>query len=146
MANLSLTAVAQAAVQFLGVLDAGEGLSAQQLADALAAANNLLDNWTVEQVRALNVILQTFTLAGGTYTPGAVIQFPDTTTAIALPAGYPRALELGLAIELAPQYSMPVSPELQRDLAEARAAASPLAVRIIQSATQQTAAQHPGSA
>lgn len=40
----------QAAVQFLGVLDSGEGLSTQQKNDGLAAANNLLDNWSSESV------------------------------------------------------------------------------------------------
>lgn len=134
MPSFSLTQVATAAAQFLGILDSGEGLSAQQLTDALAAANNLLDNWTVEQVRALNSILQTFTLAGGIYTPGTILQFADVTIPLALPSGYGRALTLGLAIELAPQYSMEPSQALVKDLSEARAAASPLVVRIMSGA------------
>lgn len=46
MATITLTAAANHAAQYLGVLDSGESLSSQQIADALAAANNLLDNWS----------------------------------------------------------------------------------------------------
>lgn len=51
---VNLTTVANAAAQFLGVLDSGESLSAQQLTDALAAGNNMLDNWSSEGLFALS--------------------------------------------------------------------------------------------
>ena len=65
MATLTLTAAATQAAQYLGVLDSGENLSTQQLADALLAANNLLDAWTNEQIRIIQAIVAAFTLAGG---------------------------------------------------------------------------------
>jgi hypothetical protein len=137
--SLSLAQAALAAAQFLGVMDSGEALSSQQNLDALAAANNLLDNWTNEQVQLIKLAVQTFTLAGGTYTPGTVPQFPDVNTPITIPAGYTRALTLGLAIELAPQYGMQPSQALLKQYAEARAAAAPLTVRTIASAPQESA-------
>lgn len=136
MATLSLTQAATAAAQFLMVEDSGESLSTQQLADALAAANALLDNWTIEQVRTINLIVQAFNLAAGTYTPGSTIQFPDTVSSITLPAGYVRPLELALAIELAPQYDMQPSAALLKNYAEARTAASILTVSITAGAPQ----------
>src|SRR5258708_27479245 len=102
MASLSLTQVATAAAQFLMVLDSGEGLSSQQLADALAAVNSMVRNWTNEQVQALKLALQSYTLAGGTYTPAATIQFPDTVSSITIPDEYVRVFELGAAVQVAP--------------------------------------------
>lgn len=64
MANRSLTTIATAAAQFLGILDSGEALSTQQLTDALAAANNLLDNFSSEQVMLLQATRLTFTPTG----------------------------------------------------------------------------------
>lgn len=130
MATMTLTAAATAAAQFLGVLDSGESLSAQQLTDALNAANNMLENWTNEQVRTIQAIVPIFSLAGGTYTPGTILAFPDTTTPLAIPLGYFRAIQLGLAIELAPQYDMQPSPALLKNFAEARSAANPLIAKI----------------
>lgn len=130
MPSLSLTVVANAAAQYLGVLDSGESLSSQQITDAFNAANNMLENWTNEQVKTLQAIIPIFSLAGGTYTPGATLAFPDNTTPLALPAGYARAIELGLAIELAPQYDMQPSPALLKNFAEARSAANPLIAKI----------------
>ena len=130
--TITLQAAATAAAQFLGVLDSGEGLSTQQLTDAFNAANSMLDNWTIEQVRLLNAILPTFSLAGGTYTPGSTLQFvsADNLNPITPPQGYVRAIELGLAIELAPQYDMQPSAALLAQYKEARAAASPLVAKI----------------
>jgi hypothetical protein len=128
--SITLTNTANAAAQNLGVLDSGEGLSNQQLLDAKLAANQLLANWTVEQVRVLNAIVATFNLAGGTYTPATTLQFADLTTAISVPDGYGRALTLGLAVELAPQFDIQPSGALLKNLAEARAAASPLIARL----------------
>lgn len=46
--TLTLTAAANAAAAYLGILDAGETLSAAQVADALIDAKNLIDNWNSE--------------------------------------------------------------------------------------------------
>jgi|SRR6266481_1329912 len=147
MASFSLTQIYQAAMQYLMVLDSGESGSAQQLSDALAAANDLLDNWTTEQNQTIKVLLQTFTLLNSpTFTPGAVLQFSDNTTPIALPAGYGRALKLALAVELAPQYDTTPSPALIKNLREARPAASIMAARINGSAPQANAPENPGAA
>jgi len=147
MANFSLTQIYQAAMQFLMVVDSGESGSAQQLSDALAAANDLLDNWTNEQNQTINVLLKTFTLLNSpTFTPGAVLQFADTTTPITLPAGYGRALKLALAVELASQYDTTPSPALIKSLREARPAASILAARISGSAPQADEPENPGAA
>lgn len=146
MALVNLTQVATGAAQFLGVLDSGESLSAQQLSDAQLWANALLDNWFIEQVRTINTIVQNFTLSAGTYTNGAAPNFPDATTLISLPAGYFRALTLAMAVELAGQYSQEPDPSVMKAYAEARAAACPLAVRLVFSSPQAVAAEHPGSA
>jgi hypothetical protein len=130
MPNVTLTAVATAAAQFLHVLDSGESLSSQQLTDALAAVNNLLDNLTNEQVKLIQSIVPFFTLAAGSYSPASTIQFPDTTTPTTVPNGYVRVLELGAAIELAPQYDVTPLPSLVQRYEEARAAANPLTARI----------------
>lgn len=47
-------------------------------------------------------------------------QFADTTTAITLPPGYQRLLEMALAAEWAPQFNKVASPQLQANLAEAK--------------------------
>lgn len=147
MPSFTLTQVYQAAMQYLMVLDSGESGSAQQLADALAAANDLLDNWTIEQNQTIKALLVTFTLLNSpTFTPGAVLQFADTTTPITLPSGYGRALKLALAIELAPQYDTTPSPALLKNYREARPAASILAARINASAPQANAPENPGAA
>src|SRR6202030_4031961 len=70
---INLTSVATAAAQFLGVLDSGESLSAQQLTDALAATNALLDNWSTEQTMIPSLLrsVQNLTTAVQLYTIGA---------------------------------------------------------------------------
>lgn len=129
MPTISLTTAANVAAQFLGVLDSGESLSSQQLNDAQGAANNMLENWTNEQTSFLRQALTAFTLAGGTYTAGTLLQFPDATTPLNIPAGYLRAIELNLALELAAQYDVDPSAALIRQAAEARAAACPFIAR-----------------
>lgn len=156
MATVTLTAAANAAAQFLGVLDSGESLSTQQVTDALAVANNLLESWWQEQTLALQVLITeqakagvvfvdtltkaaaplitAFTLAGAIYTPaqfiapvlgtGTMPQFADATTPLTLPAAWVRALKLGLAVELAPQYAVEPAAALVQDYAAARAAAT----------------------
>lgn len=129
MPSLSLTQAANAAMLFLGVLDSGESLSTQQYTDALNAANAMLASWTNEQTAFLQQALAAFTLAGGTYTPGTILQFADVTTALTVPNGYVRAIQLNLAIELASQYDVDPSATLMRQAAEARAAACPFIAR-----------------
>ena len=120
------TVLARWAGQALGILDSGEDLSSQQYSDAQIFLNNLLENWTNEQTLFLKQTLLAFTLAGGTYTPGTLLQFPDLLTYVTLPPGYSRALVLNLAIELASAYDVDPSATLIRQAAEARAAACPL--------------------
>lgn len=57
MATRTLTVMANAAAQFLGVLDSGAALSSQQVADCLAAANDMIDNWSTEQTLILQALL-----------------------------------------------------------------------------------------
>lgn len=87
MATLTLTAAATAAAQFLHVLDSGESLSAQQLADALAASNSLLDNWSSEEHMVPSLLLQTFALTGNqqSYTIGTGLNF-NVARPVAIPA------------------------------------------------------------
>jgi hypothetical protein len=136
--TLTLTQAATVAAQEIGVLDSGESLSTQQLADALVIANDLLASWyraqvntldvlITEQTKTISVLVTAFLLSAGTYTPGifapsAEPAFPDTTTPITLPDGYDRTLKLALAVDMAPQYDMTVSKELLASLQEAKAA------------------------
>lgn len=62
----SLTTVATDALSYAGVLDAGGTPSATELAQALATANGMLDNWSSEELMVPGVLLQTFTLVSGT--------------------------------------------------------------------------------
>jgi hypothetical protein len=123
--TINLTTYANAAAQFLGILDSGEALSTQQIADALPAANQLLESWYTEQVLAINIQLASFTLSAGTYTPDTMPQFADTTTALTLPAAWDRALKLCLAVELAPQYDMQPSESLAAEAVRAYQSATP---------------------
>jgi hypothetical protein len=191
MPSLTLTTLATDATKYLMVLDAGGALSSTQLDDALAAANDMLDSWSSEQIMVPSISLETFALTGGTasYTIGsaltwntvrpmvieaavhkntmnaapydtpikvvnaaewasidnrgqinqliqflfydraqtnakvyvspiplggsieltlwkALTQFADKTTPITVPAGYPLAMKLALAMLLAPMYDM----------------------------------------
>jgi hypothetical protein len=80
MATLTLTAAANAAAQFLGVLDSGESLSTQQIADALAIANDLLDNWSSNKLYILQSLVQQFNLVAAqqSYTIGTGANFNVT--------------------------------------------------------------------
>jgi|HubBroStandDraft_6_1064221.scaffolds.fasta_scaffold1002764_2 hypothetical protein len=119
MSSINLTTYAEAAVQFMGVLDSGEGLSAQQLSDALAVANTLLESWYTASVLLINIEIASFTLAAGSFTPATMPQFADTTTALTLPAGWDRIMKLGLCVELAPQYDMQPPASVEQALAQA---------------------------
>lgn len=72
MATLTLTAAATVAAQLLGVLDSGEALSAQQIADALGLANALWDNWSSDPKKILSLTRVAWNLVGATqaYTIG----------------------------------------------------------------------------
>ncbi len=69
----SLTALANAAAQDIGVLDSGESISAQQLADSLDICNKILDNWSSEgiQIPFAGNSSQALTAGAGSYTVGA---------------------------------------------------------------------------
>ncbi len=69
----TLTAIANAAADDIGVNDSGEGLSATQLAQALDVANKLLDNWSSEaiQVPFEANATEALTAGNGQYTVGA---------------------------------------------------------------------------
>jgi hypothetical protein len=207
VATLTLTQALTAALQYLGVLDAGETPATQMLTDALPAMNNLLDNWSSEQVMIPGLLLQVFNLVSGTQSyaigsgqtfnvaqPMAIIaaellntmnaisfatpvevvnalkwgqiadrnqsnsivkylfydrsrsatakvslspvplggtleltmwvpltQFADATTPITITPGYFRVIELGLAIEIAPQYDVTPSQTLMQNYADALA-------------------------
>lgn len=77
MASQSLTTVATAAAQYLGILDSGGALSTQQLNDALAAMNGVLENWSAEELMIPGLLLQVFSLTAGTasYTIGTGLTF-----------------------------------------------------------------------
>jgi hypothetical protein len=63
--SLTLTAaITQAAAQ-LGLLDSGEGLSAQQITDGLFDAKNMIDNWSSEGVMVLSEVVSTIPMVSG---------------------------------------------------------------------------------
>lgn len=54
-----------AAAGQLGLLDTGEGLSAQQITDGLFDANNMIDNWSSEGVMVLGEVVSTVNMVSG---------------------------------------------------------------------------------
>jgi len=88
MATANLTTIANAAARFLGVIDSGGSLSSTQLDDALAAANNMLDNWSSQRLYAISETVTRQNLAAntGSYTIG-----PAATWNIARPAAITAA-------------------------------------------------------
>lgn len=66
MATRTLTVMANAAVQFLGALDSGAALSAQQVADALAAANDMIDNFSNEELMIIQAVKVSVNYISGT--------------------------------------------------------------------------------
>lgn len=62
MSTLTLSAVADFAALELGVLDSGESISTQQLADFLYNLNNAIDNWSNEQDGVPSVLITSFAL------------------------------------------------------------------------------------
>jgi hypothetical protein len=79
MATISLTAAANSAAQFLGVLDSGESLSTQQVNDAFLVANRLLGNlyqeqlagaqeWVTQKNKEIQALIDTqFSVLGGLF-------------------------------------------------------------------------------
>jgi hypothetical protein len=80
MPLLSLTQLATDSAKYLGFLDAGATMSSSQLDDALIAANDMLDNWSSEEIMVPAVSLETFTLTAGvqSYTIGTGLTFNTT--------------------------------------------------------------------
>jgi hypothetical protein len=62
------------------------------------------------------------TLKGVIYAPVAVAEFTTLNDAISLPPGYRRMIVKNLAMEMAPSYTRPSSPELQQQAADSKAA------------------------
>ena len=87
MPSLTLTTLATDAAKYLMVLDAGGALSSAQLDDALGAANDMLDNWSSEELMVPSLSLETFTLVAGTatYTIGTGLTF-NTARPLAIEA------------------------------------------------------------
>ena len=73
--NLTLTGAANIAGLDLGILDSGEGLSTQQIADALGYGNQLIDSWSTDRLMAVGVQVANINLIGGTsaYAVGAPV-------------------------------------------------------------------------
>ena len=121
-----------------------ELLSEQQYAGTVFVAG---------QNRVTAPLVLAFNMAGGFYqppvytpgyfNPGVVPQFGSINGSVNVPAGYGRALMLGLAVELCPQYDMQPSPALLKNLAEARAAASPVPGKVPVPGTSGTQAVPP---
>lgn len=95
MATLTLTACANAAAQYLGVLDSGEALSTPQLTDALAYTTSMVDNWSVDDPMLLSgsIVAQSFVASQQKYTIGTGQNFNMTrpveivSAALILPNG-----------------------------------------------------------
>lgn len=63
MPTLTLTAAYNAAMRSIAVLDSGGAGSTQQLADALEAANNMIDGWSIDRLMANFVLVTTQNLS-----------------------------------------------------------------------------------
>jgi len=55
------------------------------------------------------------------YTPEALAEFPDLTTAFTFPPGYRRFFRTNLALELAPEYGRPIDPGLLKQAIDSKA-------------------------
>lgn len=88
MATVTLTALATSAAEDLGVIDSGGALSAAQIAQALTAVNNMLDNWSSQKLMIARALVQTFALTNGTqsYAIGPAQTFAVTPAPVKLAA------------------------------------------------------------
>jgi hypothetical protein len=122
------------------ILDSWTNEEALALKQLLSDQNAALQIFIDQQARRFNPVVAGYTLSAGTYaaptfiaatyTPGAALAFATTSASITAPAGYARALTLALAVEMAPYWQTAASADLVRQLAEARAAASPVPNRL----------------
>ncbi len=112
----SLTTLANSAAQMLGSLDSGESLSAQQLTDALAAANQLFDNWSSEGLFALVDLITTFSLTSGIqgYTIGTAQTINITRPMQIVAASFKNASGPGGPIEVVNERDWAAIPDRQR--------------------------------
>lgn len=104
--TLTLTAACNSAMQELGDLDSGEGLSAQQITDALGVAGapgyaqRLIDSWSTDRLMAAHCQITTVTMTGasayavGSPAPAAVESAAINTSAgPTLPVGVVNAIQ-----------------------------------------------------
>ena len=70
-----------------------------------AAGLGNLHVWPVPNVATTQLVL---------YLPTPLTEFADLSTAYTFPPGYERAIRSNLAVELAPFYGIPVSPDLRQ--------------------------------
>jgi hypothetical protein len=122
------------------ILDSWTNEEALALKELLADQNAALQVLIDQQTRKFQPVVTGYTLSAGTYsaatfsaatyTPGSALTFSSTSASITAPAGYARALALALAVEMAPYWQTAASADLVRQLAEARAAASPVPHRL----------------
>lgn len=100
--SLTLTQAATAAAQFLGVLDSGETLSAQQLTDALAVCNNMVENWQMDPLMQYGNVSQTASLVSGiqSYTIGPLGVITPFKPLYIYGAAYINSAGLGSPIEI----------------------------------------------
>lgn len=80
--SYSLTQIANAAAQRLVIIDSGGSLSTQQLTDALAYVNNLLDSWSSQRLYAIQAVVTNFVLTAGVSSYGTAAVFGSRPVAI----------------------------------------------------------------
>ena len=119
---LNLTQLAYQALRDLGCLRPGQTTSADVLADILAAANEVIDQWALERL---------FVLYGAA--PGTTLtSFPDLTTSYALAPGYAEALRSNIAARIYPMmivYLKIPAPSVSKADIESEAARTKAALR-----------------
>lgn len=116
MATLTLTACANTAAQLLGVLDSGEALSTQQIADALVLANNLWDNWSADPKMILTITRVAAALSSGVqgYTIGAGQTFNVTRPAAIVSAAFLNSSGPGGEVKVLTPSQWAGTPDRQR--------------------------------
>lgn len=114
--STSLTTLANAAAQQLGVLDSGEGLSAQQLTDTLATANAIFDNWSSEGLFAIADLITTFPTVASTqsYTIGAAQTIALTRPVRIVAAAFKNSAGPGGPMKILNEQQWAALPDRQR--------------------------------
>jgi hypothetical protein len=121
------------ALRLLGVLAEGETPSADMSNDALTALDQMIDSWNTERLSVFATQDQIFTWPAGEITrtlgpsgsPTRDLEWhfisvekinqPATlATQMLFPPGYLRAFTYNLAMEIAPEYGIEPSPQVQR--------------------------------